>query len=208
MIYIRVSVEESVECSSVVCIGMSMSVRLSRKKLNERSNLESLWSRTKGKVRHGHDITGRINHPSGRPVAFKLLSAVLDALSRPVLFSPSILFLSQSLTDWRLTDRRLLKLVSHERFLRNLMFISSQVQIYARKFYIMFNCYDNKRIISSFKMITVWSMFNFPYLYMINCLRRIVLCVRFHLNTICIKICFKNIFFVIIVFFKFKWRNL
>ena len=88
-----------------MCIGgmhwyAPVSARSSRAKLNGRSNLESLRSRRKGKVRHEHDITGRINHPSGRPVAFKqLLSTVLDALSRPVLFSPSILFLSQSFTD-------------------------------------------------------------------------------------------------------------
>lgn len=115
MIYIKVSPpKESVECTMHIGgVHWYASVYLSRKKLNGRSNLESLWSRTKGKVRHGHDITGRINHPSGRPVAFKqLLSAVLDALNRPVLFSPSILLLSQLLTDWRLTDRRLLKLVS------------------------------------------------------------------------------------------------
>lgn len=147
------SPKESVECTSVACTGMSVSVRLSRKKLNERSNLESLWSRTKGKVRHGHDITGRINHPSGRPVAFKLLSAVLDALSRPVLFSPSILFLSQSLTDWRLTDRRLLKLVSHERFLWNLtlrLIASSNTRA---KILYNVELLCNKRIIFSYKMI-------------------------------------------------------
>ena len=73
----------------MVCAGMPVFARSSRTKLNGRSNLESLRGRRKGKVRHEHDITGRINHLSGRPVAFKqLLSTVLDALSRPVLFSP------------------------------------------------------------------------------------------------------------------------
>lgn len=49
------------------------------KKLNGRSNLESgVWRGTKGKVRYTgtNDITGRINHPSGRTVAFERLLSV------------------------------------------------------------------------------------------------------------------------------------
>lgn len=49
------------------------------KKLNGRGNLESsVWLGTKGKVRYTgtNDITGRINHPSGRTVAFERLLSV------------------------------------------------------------------------------------------------------------------------------------
>lgn len=156
--------------------------RSSRKKLNGRSNLESLWSRTKGKVRHGHDITGRINHPSGRPVAFKqLLSAVLDALSRPVLFSPSILLLSQSLTDWRLTDRRLLKLVSHDRPLSHAFRLTVSVVVDSRCTRGNFMQYRFVMVADELFLDATWSMTGCPCWHAISYSRRIVLSTKFHL---------------------------